>query len=322
MLRAVFASAMVWCATATVCEQYPDPSGGGLDPIIMPPPKSLTPTSYSMKCQEDAPGQVYNNDLYADGSGPRGAHNSSECCALCAANDGCNYWSFNVDPELNNVTEGACRWGALTWCCFFHSAATNLTTLGPEEPSNQFGAKGKWTSGSVSPTVAQSRSTSAELQVPVESGMGPQKLELQISTYTTAIVAADPSLLPLTQLLSDDIFMLSGIRINASSTVGTGVVGDISFALLPAAEHMESSAAPPHLAPDGEKYSVVIDGRGVRVSCTAYIGCAWGVTTLLQTMCIAGVPHQTAAFPSYNLTDWPDAPCAPPAQQSLFCRHS
>eukprot|EP01050_Picozoa_sp_SAG11_P039858 SAG11_NODE_16998_length_531_cov_1.256944_1_plen_89_part_10 len=81
-------------ASATVCEQYADPSGGGLDPIVMPPPKSLTTTSYSMQCQEDAQGQVYNNDLYADGSGPRGAHNSSECCSLCAANDGCSHWSF------------------------------------------------------------------------------------------------------------------------------------------------------------------------------------------------------------------------------------
>jgi hypothetical protein len=76
-------------AAASVCESRGDNFGG--DSIyILPPPKSLTRTNYSLQCTENAAGTLYNNDLYADGSGPRGAHNASECCALCAANDACS----------------------------------------------------------------------------------------------------------------------------------------------------------------------------------------------------------------------------------------
>jgi hypothetical protein len=131
------------------------------------------------------------------------------------------------------------------------------------------------------------------------------KQELEISAEKTSIVASDETLVPLTQLISDDIFMLSGIRINASSTAGAGSVGDITFTLLKSEIEWHGEA---HLAPDAEKYAITVDGRGAAVSCYTYTGCAWGVTSLLQSMCISGVPFQTAAFPSFNLTDWPDIP--------------
>ena len=79
-------------------------------PLILPPPKSLTPTSFTMACAADTPGLVYNNGKYADASGPRGAMNASHCCSQCAATDGCAFWSYNVDPALENVTRGVCKW--------------------------------------------------------------------------------------------------------------------------------------------------------------------------------------------------------------------
>lgn len=121
----------------------------------------------------------------------------------------------------------------------------------------------------------------------------------------TSIVASSETLVPLAQVLANDIFQLSGIQLNASTTAGVGTAGDITLTLIPSETAWHGAA---HLAPDAEKYSVTIDGRGAAISCHTYTGCAWGVTTLLQTMCISGVAYQTAAFPSYNLTDWPDVP--------------
>ena len=361
-------------AAASVCESRGDNFGG--DSIyILPPPKSLTRTNYSLQCTENAAGTLYNNDLYADGSGPRGAHNASECCALCAANDACSLcapialrlssthfprwlagalrqyhstlatlhpfltshiaerrwlcstltfacclsrsWSYNVDPSLPNVPPGTCRWGALTWCCFFHSSSTNLTTLKPTEPSNQFGAKGQWSSGTIAPTTASTNDDSHG--VGAAAAAGPVKTELVI-TASTGVFATDPSLLPLAGLIAEDIFLISGIQLNATTTaVGKPAIGDISFSLLKPtqrglsrrdaadADDIAGAAAAPlaHTDPDAEKYTITIDGRGVAVGCYAYTGCAWGVTTLLQTLCVSGVPFQTAAFPTYNVTDGP-----------------
>jgi hypothetical protein len=288
-------------AQASVCESRGENFGG--DSItILPPPKALVQTSYMEECVENAPGTVYNNEVYSDGNGPRGAHNASECCALCAASDGCSFWSFNIDPSLNKPL-GFCRWGDLASCCFLQSASSNLTTLGPTEPSQMFGAKGRWTSGSVAPTL-----TVPDVQLGARTTVGPVKTELAISA-TTGAVATDPLLLPLVQLIEEDIFLISGIRINGTGAhVGTPAVGDISFSLLskPGTEGHPSGVA--YTDPDAEKYSITIDGRGAAVSCYAYTGCAWGVTSLLQTLCVSGVPVQTAAFPTYNLTDSPDIP--------------
>ena len=123
-MLATLALALALAATAgaSVCESR-GPNFGGSNILVLPPPKHLVNTSFSMECKENAPGTVYNNAIYADGSGPRGADNATDCCAQCAVADGCKYWSYNVDPALPNVTQGTCRWGALTWCCFFHSAS-------------------------------------------------------------------------------------------------------------------------------------------------------------------------------------------------------
>eukprot|EP00037_Helgoeca_nana_P029565 m.354168 g.354168 ORF g.354168 m.354168 type:complete len:387 (+) comp28001_c0_seq13:120-1280(+) len=288
--------------SAQICEDTLDGSGGGLAPIIMPPPKMLTPTSYRMRCTADAPGQVYNNAEYADGNGPRGAANASDCCAVCSANDDCNFWSFNVDPALPKTD--TCRWGTLTNCCFLHASGINMTSLGPATPSVQFGAKGQWSSGTVAPTVSVALDRRS-LDTPPAVRGGPEKVELAISAAKTSIVASSETLVPLARVLANDIFQLSGIQLNASTTAGVGTAGDITLTLIPSETAWHGAA---HLAPDAEKYSVTIDGRGAAILCHTYTGCAWGVTTLLQTMCISGVAYQTAAFPSYNLTDWPDVP--------------
>lgn len=73
---------------------------------VVPLPQSLQLKPFSMKCQEEAPGTVYNNGDFADGNGPRGAMNASHCCAICASTSNCNYWSFNVDPGEAVRTRG------------------------------------------------------------------------------------------------------------------------------------------------------------------------------------------------------------------------
>jgi hypothetical protein len=134
------------------------------------------------------------------------------------------------------------------------------------------------------------------------------KTELAISASTGA-VATDPLLLPLVDLIEEDIFLISGIRINGTTAhVGTPAVGDISFSLLSKNGIGGHPGGVAYTDPDAEKYFITIDGRGAAVTCYAYTGCAWGVTSLLQTLCVSGVPVQTAAFPTFNLTDSPDIP--------------
>lgn len=286
-------------ARSVVCEAN---TGASVSPPrFLPPPKRLTMTTYSMQCAMGEPGTVYNNQQYTDGNGPRGAHNASECCAVCAASDGCKFWSFNVDPALE-APPGQCRWAALTDCCWLHTDGGNLTELGPTTPSTQHGAKGVWTSGTVAPTAATAAAVGAAGRQP---GGGPAKTELVLSA-ATAIRASDASLLPLAAVLSDDIFAISGIRMNASRAVDAGATGDISFALLlPSGGHGGGWQGAPHKDPLAEQYTITVDGTGAVVACYGYTGCAWGATSLLQALCVSGVPHQLAAFPAFNLTDGP-----------------
>jgi hypothetical protein len=285
-------------ARGVVCEAN---TGASVSPpLFLPPPKHLIMTTYSMQCALGEPGAVYNNQQYTDGSGPRGAHNASECCAVCAASDGCKFWSFNVDPTLS-APPGQCRWGALTDCCWLHIGGSNLTKLGPTVASNQHGAKGVWTSGTVAPTA----STEARAAAAAVASGSPTKTELVLSAGTT-IQASDASLLPLAAVMSDDIFLMSGIRMNASSTVAAAAsTGDISFVLLPPSSGGRAWQGAPHKDPLAEHYTITVDGKGALVSCHGYTGCAWGATSLLQALCVSGVPHQIAAFPAFNLTDGP-----------------
>jgi len=59
---------------------------------------ALTLRPYALECKTAVPGTAYNNDDFADGNGPRGAMNASECCDICATTAGCRYWSYNIDP--------------------------------------------------------------------------------------------------------------------------------------------------------------------------------------------------------------------------------
>eukprot|EP01047_Picozoa_sp_COSAG01_P026435 COSAG01_NODE_1704_length_9434_cov_159.120193_2_plen_683_part_00 len=265
-------------------------------PLILPPPKKLTYTSYALQCADNAPGTCYENTAYSDGNGPRGAHNASECCSICASNDGCSFWSFNEDSSIEGPP-GLCKWGRLKSCCFLHSSGTNLKTLAPSASSVQFGAKGSWASGAIKPTAA-----APALGGDIGSHVGPLKSELVLSSGTR-ISTSSRALLPLAALLSDDIFRISGIRMNASEAPAPAQAGEISFSL-----RGSGWAGQPHTDPQAEHYSVTVDGRGAAVSCYSYTGCAWGATTLLQSLCVSGVALQVAAFPAFNISDFPDIP--------------
>lgn len=174
-----------------------------------------------------------------------------------------------------------------------HSDKANLTHLSPTEPAaNEFGAKGAWTSGQL---------------VPAAKGVaaGPQQLELALSVAQTAIVATDEELTGLATLLSHDIYAVSGLRLNATGTAAKPAAGDVSFSF---------GQPPPTLRRqlDGsastEWYSLVVDGHGVAITCASYTGCAWGATTLLQTLCVEGVDIQELAVPAMEVHDHPDVP--------------
>ena len=269
---------------------------GGPPPPVVPLPKHIALTPYTTKCVDDDPGVVYDNDGFADGNGPRGAGNASDCCAQCAAQDGCKFWSYNVDDAVT-APHGVCHWGALSYCCFFHRSSTNRSTLSPTQPSaRQFGAKGKWQSGSVQPAAAAAAG--------LFSGVGPSKTELVLSSAATRIVATTASLLPLAKVLSDDIFALSGVRLNA--TGGSAGVGDIALTQRGSDRGSAATSMPMELG--DESYSLLVSGKGAQISCESYTGCAWGVSTLLQLLCVSGVPFQTIALPAVKISDAPDAP--------------
>jgi hypothetical protein len=63
--------------------------------------------------------------------------NASDCCAQCAAEADCLFWSFVVDPSQPTVPQGTCRWGTLAYCCVFHATGDNLIKMDPNTPSKQ-----------------------------------------------------------------------------------------------------------------------------------------------------------------------------------------
>eukprot|EP00040_Diaphanoeca_grandis_P023778 m.129835 g.129835 ORF g.129835 m.129835 type:complete len:646 (-) comp29435_c0_seq1:68-2005(-) len=273
----------LWLALgdALVCERL----GDGFLPAIVPYPKSLELVPYSLTCGKES-AVAFDNNHFADGNGPRGATNGSDCCAQCGATDGCKYWSFNVDPTISSKT---CRWGTLSHCCFFHTDDTNSTSLGPNQPStHQFGAKGAWTSGEIVPTSTGAHSAT------MESTAAPTKQEFQFSD-STIIGTVETTLSPLVNLLSDDLFSISGVRFNTTNTAG-----DVRF--------VYKTNADTDIKNQDEWYSLIVDGNGVVVTCYNYTGCAWAVSTILQAVCVSGVPQQQVALPAMNVSDSPDVP--------------
>jgi hypothetical protein len=131
-----------------------------------------------------------------------------------------------------------------------HAGDTNATKLGPKAPSsNQNGAKGVWVSGKVEPTSVQvaaavgsnagvrvgvgaSVSASAGVRTSSSMGAGPEQVELELSSLKTTITATDPILAPLTTLLSEDIYAMSGVRLNTSAVGTASKQGDLRFAFV------------------------------------------------------------------------------------------
>ena len=195
--------------------------------------------------------------------------------------------------------------------------------LGPSQPStHQFGCKGKWQSGAIVPASGSG-----------DPAVGPNKTELVLTSTGTRIVTDAPALEPLSQLLADDIFDISGVRLNVSTasngSAHSSNMGDIRLYLVSAGvpsttphrdpdttttPHRNPSTIPP--SPPGttasalpdESYSLSVSGKGAEVRCRSYTGCAWAVTTLLQLLCVSGVATQTIALPAVNISDAPDAP--------------
>jgi hypothetical protein len=80
---------------------------------LPPPPPPLPPPSPAAACNASAflPATNYNNSDFADPTGPRTTADAAGCCALCTETDGCEFWSFLVDPS---VPGEECRWATLT----------------------------------------------------------------------------------------------------------------------------------------------------------------------------------------------------------------
>ena len=133
-----------------------------------------------------------------------------------------------------------------------------------------------------------------------------------LTSASTRIVTDAPALEPLSHLLSDDIFDISGVRLNASGSNGAHSPNmvNIHLSLVSVTVQTDPPQAPGSTAstlPD-ESYHLVVSGKGVEIRCVSYTGCAWAVTTLLQLLCVSGVPTQTIALPAVNISDAPDAP--------------
>lgn len=262
-------------AWAQVCSDPQAP------PPIVPPPKRLELRPYALQCRVDPrPGLAFDNADFADGNGPRGAKDAAACCAVCAATEGCRFWSFNVDPALPE-DPGKCSWSRLSYCCFLHKDGSGNVTLAVDEPSRkQFGAKGRWTSGSISP----------------ELGVGPLKRELELSEEATGI-AAEEALRPLARQLSEEMYTVGGLRLPLRE--GAAGPGDIVL-------KKEGKAPQGALDKDAERYELKVDGKGAVITCRSYRGCAWGVASLVQSLCVSGVPVPTVVLPAMLVQDYPD----------------
>eukprot|EP01044_Picomonas_judraskeda_P017862 COSAG03_NODE_3434_length_2018_cov_2.309536_2_plen_312_part_01 len=116
----------------------PSPAG----PPTPQPPPSPHPAPAPPNCTVRS-GIQLNNTAYADGDGPRESTGPADCCSQCAAFPGCQHWSYSIDPAFPGPYPpgGWCRWGHLTHCCWFHSAAGGVNPI----PNKT------WTSGAVPP---------------------------------------------------------------------------------------------------------------------------------------------------------------------------
>lgn len=114
-------------------------------------------------------------------------------------------------------------------------------------------------------------------------------------TESDSVITAPTVLSGLATVLSENIFDITGLRLNTSSSENPSPSGGISLAL-------DSSIA------GVEGYTLVVDGHGVQLRCSNFEGCARGMSTIAQSVCVSGVNVQTVALPCMNITDSPDAP--------------
>ena len=166
----------------------------------------------------------------------------------------------------------------MNYCCIFHTSDSNLVKLGPSQPSqHQFGCKGKWQSGSIVPATPSGNHP-----------VGPNKTELVLTSARTKITTDAHALEPLSHLLSDDIFAISGVRLNVTDTNSTNME-TIRLAFSPSPEQT-GSHPPGTISPSlpDESYSLSVSGKGVDIRCVSYTGCAWAVATMLQLLCVSG----------------------------------
>ena len=231
---------------------------------IVPLPKSFELTPYSTTCAMNKAGLAYDNSDFSDGNGPRGAYNASDCCAQCAAASDCNFWSFAIDPSLPS-TPNNCRWANLNYCCVLHKSGGNLVPLAPDQPSkNEFGIKGNWQSGSIQPTTALSMSDAEHDGV--TDDVAPSKTELVFSHETTRINAASAALEPLANLLSEDIYGISGVHLNVSKAGAAPRNGDITISLEPGLSQPSYSDGITKFT-DDESYSLEVSGKAAAITC-------------------------------------------------------
>jgi len=99
------------------------------------------------------------------------------------------------------------------------------------------------------------------------------------------IVAAGPSLLPLARILSDEIYMATGLRLSVAE--GAPAPGDIGLAL--------------DQTLTGEAYTLTID-RNARVHGADYNAVAMGTATLLQAIVVR---NRAASLPAIRVADHP-----------------
>ena len=108
-------------------------------------------------------------------------------------------------------------------------------------------------------------------------------------TSATRIVAEDPSLLPLAQVMAKDMFMATGLTL--TTLQATAVGGDIALRINPALT--------------GEAYTLVVDGSNIVLSGGTYQAAAWASVTLLQALDTSTVPVKVAQM---SIADQPAAP--------------
>jgi N-acetyl-beta-hexosaminidase len=123
--------------------------------------------------------------------------------------------------------------------------------------------------------------------------------ELEFTEDGTKIVPSVDSLAPLAQYVAEKLFVKSGLHFEVSPA-GAASAGDIALVL--------NEQTFGELDASAEHYTLKVDGDGAAVTCESYRGCAWGVSTMMQSLCVSGVSKQQAALPAMVVEDQPDAP--------------